>query len=216
VLTKVCEAGATQCPRRDAAAVKEMTRIGGRGRRPPGLGSLCDDHVRVGGPLGLAVIEAALQDLPARRVERHGLGTAAEPDRFRGLVDVIGAQVSDLTARSAVRCSSARMPSKASCGWASRPVVQRRNSSRCLSRGRACPVNPRGSRAARPRVARACKKRRLGRTHELENQGVSPDALDWPRGDQEESPGKSFLLIGLLRACRSDRDVAHDVVLDSV
>jgi len=34
--------------------------------------------VRVDGALGLAVGEAALQDLPARRVERHREGTAAE------------------------------------------------------------------------------------------------------------------------------------------
>jgi hypothetical protein len=58
--------------------------------------------VRVGGALGLAVGEAALQDPPARRVERHRAGTAAEPGRSRCLVDVVHAQVPDLVTGSAV------------------------------------------------------------------------------------------------------------------
>jgi hypothetical protein len=48
------------------------------------------------------MVKAALQDLPAGRVERDGTGTAAKPDRLRRLVDVADAQVTDLVAGSTV------------------------------------------------------------------------------------------------------------------
>jgi hypothetical protein len=79
-----------------------MAHISGRGRRAPGLGALRDDHVRVRGPLGLAVAQAAQQNLPARRVKRHRQGTAAEFRRPGRLVDVAHAQVPDLVAGSTV------------------------------------------------------------------------------------------------------------------
>jgi hypothetical protein len=59
--------------------------------------------VRVGGAPGFAVVEAALQDLPARRVRRHRSGTGAEPGWRGALVDVAYAKVPDLVAGSAVQ-----------------------------------------------------------------------------------------------------------------
>ena len=47
-----------------------------------------DDHVRVAGGEPLAVVQAALQRVPAGRVERDGVRAASEPDRARGGIDV--------------------------------------------------------------------------------------------------------------------------------
>ena len=115
----------------DAAAVEEVLDIGGRGRRPPSLSALGDDHVRVGGVLGLAVGEAALQGPPARRVEGHRAGTAAESVVLAVWSVSLDAQVPDLVTGSAVE--------------------QREDPQQCLVRMASRPLSSGGTvRAARP------------------------------------------------------------------
>ena len=72
-------------------------------RCPPGLGAFGDDHVRVGGALAVAVGEAAVQHLPAGRIQRHRVRALAEPDRPVAGVDVTDVQVADLAAGGAVQ-----------------------------------------------------------------------------------------------------------------
>src|SRR5258708_1204860 len=57
-----------------------MADIGDRGRGHPGAGHTGDHHVGVLGGLGIAVGEAAFQDVPAGGVERHWAGSLAQLD----------------------------------------------------------------------------------------------------------------------------------------
>jgi hypothetical protein len=68
-----------------------------------GLGAAGDHHVRVVGAKVFAVGQTALQHRPARRVQRHRLGTLPEPDRASGGVDLVDPQQPDLAAGGSVQ-----------------------------------------------------------------------------------------------------------------
>ena len=70
-------------------------------RRAPGVSG--DDHVRVAGGVRLPVLQAALQRVPAGRVERDGVRPGAEPDRARGHVDVGDLEVTQILGRRGVQ-----------------------------------------------------------------------------------------------------------------
>lgn len=102
-IDQVGQSGRAQRLGWQAARVEQMTHVGLRGRSLVGLGTAGDDHMRVVGAQGVAVIEAALQSGPADRVQRHRVWALAEVDRAITGVDVVDLQRAQLTAGGAVQ-----------------------------------------------------------------------------------------------------------------
>lgn len=100
---QVGEAGASQGPGWDAAGVQGVADIGGRRRRPTGLGDLGDYDVGVVDVLVLAVGQAPLQNRPAGRVQRHRIGASAQADGVVDRIDVVHAQEPDFSAGGRVQ-----------------------------------------------------------------------------------------------------------------
>jgi hypothetical protein len=85
---EIGEAGSPQGPGSSACRVQDADQVLVRRRGAPGPGVRGDDHVRVAGAEPLAVVQAALQRVPAGRVERNRVRPVPEPDGARGGVNV--------------------------------------------------------------------------------------------------------------------------------
>src|SRR6266496_3824112 len=71
-----------------------------------------------------------------------GTGWGRCPSRIVQAAGSIWSTRSSRTSRLEAPCSNARTPSRASWGWTSGSVIQRRNSRRCASRSTVAPVQP--------------------------------------------------------------------------
>ena len=80
-----------------------MAEIGDGCGGPAGFGGAGDQHIWVVGAQLLAVGDAALQDRPAGRVQRHRVRACPQPDGPRGGVELVESQQADLAAGGGVQ-----------------------------------------------------------------------------------------------------------------
>jgi hypothetical protein len=74
------------------AAVEDVSEVRARGRGTTSFGAPRDDYMRIEGAKPISVFQAALQDGPGRRVQRHRLRAVAQLHGSSAVVDVVDAQ----------------------------------------------------------------------------------------------------------------------------